>query len=332
MRKTCLVLISLVAILLFGACSGAAENAHEHSYVYVRTVVEKRETPVTVEGFFVHEDRIFYYYTVQKFPWEVGASDPLQAEVFIVSILPDGTDRQEVLVSIEQFIHAIHGMRVTEAGNFAMVLGFFDYNGAGEWVSAYAEFDFLGNMIVFEEIKGVIPENAERISVLDGLFTAEGEIVLYVPASMDTLSNVVHIDNRQNIIGRVQTYSTHGLVQARDGRIFAHDWGSLRLREMDFLRETTGAPISLSVSAIHQVVTPGAESTFCLYVNDGAHLLGYCLDTHTATPILNWAEVGLEQHLLYIDFLTHGQISILAIESGRWTEHTLLLFTPVVQT
>jgi hypothetical protein len=332
MRKICLTVLILATIFLLIACDYAyvTDIYDPQEYEFEQIMSEQIGSLEFMHGIFVHGDRIFYYYYIVT-PNLVSATD-MQREVVVVSVLYGGTDRREISVMLPYQIHFIFDGRITADGNIALILNYSAHDGANwERRTSYIEIDEYGEILRFSEIKNEIAESVNIGQALVGLFAQNGEIILYIPADIEVMPSVVRVDGTLSVVEYIHIYSIHALFQTNDGRIFYREWGSMNLREIDFSSGTVSEPTRHVALERTSVISASSYSRYSFYINDITYLLGYNVDTKTATQLINWADVGLDNQALRIDFFQDGRIAIIAIGLEDLITLSLYVFTPITQ-
>jgi hypothetical protein len=326
MKRICVtILIVAIAVLLI-ACDYTYVADGDDSHEFTQTLIEQIETSNFIEGIFVYGDRIFYHY------YYPDIIPPIHREIVVVSMRYDGTDRRETSLLLPYQVHIIFDGRITTDGNIALILNYSTRDGESLiGMVSYVEFDKSGKIVQFSEVESAISENLDISRALFGFFTAEDEIVLYVPADGEAMPSLARIDDTFSITEHVHIHFTYNRIQANDGRIFYHEWSSLSLREVDFSLGTVSEPIHHAILENARVFSARAYCKFSFYVDDGVNLLGYCIDTKTATQLINWADVGLANHRFRIDFFQDGRIAIMATDIDNLSSRSLYVFTPVTQ-
>jgi len=319
-------------------------------YVYVPSFIDLPEITDRVSSAVVHGDRIFYYYIERDMPdrdadidWETW--EPAPPNIIVASMTAEGGDKQRVVIPATGDHVNVPGFHITAEGNLALIIENheWDMQTGSSVTMSYAEYDFQGNRIVYEELD-IVPPGGGWFQVERAFFLADGGLLL--TAWTDRGSVLISMDAQRTVQGQIQVDSgSQILAQLADGRLMMMDWEREGdsfysvLREIDLEVTDFGETFRLTMSNVRALFPSREGSPFDLYIDDGTHLFGYDLATGERTLLLNWIESGLAADWDYhVSFLGDGRISILSSnwEGGRdggrdggWsTEMILLTRTP----
>jgi len=313
-RLLCICATLFIAVLVLAACSdkndpsgsegnrdGSDDASIFEDYAYQPFLISLPETSCPVNGSLVHDDRILYWYT---------DSDKT---VVIVNIAADGSDRQETKIPFSDWSVRAGGLRVTEDGNYAVVIRTYNED---------------GNIIVY----GVYSPQGARISSkeLDIIDVPEGYSVLLEQVAFDDSGNIAIIisgvgaedelhllDKDGTPLGKLTIPLFQSIITLRDGRVVVSDFSGTNnnLREIDFAKAGLGEEIPLTIPGLRRILPAGADRSYDLLVDDGNYLYGYMLKSDTKITLLNWLESKLALSQDYhIGFLSDNRITILHTE------------------
>ncbi|MCL2588561.1 MAG: hypothetical protein FWD84_04035, partial [Oscillospiraceae bacterium] len=342
---TRLLALTLALALLLAACGGGGgagggggrapadvniNNSIIENYVYLPTFVNLSDVTERVYGSVAHGDRIFFYYVEHpEFPAVPEGADledidladydfmPSPPDIVIANVAVDGSGLQRATIPAPASSVDISGFRVTDEGNFAMVIvgHEWDIQGGSSTTVFYGEFGQDGSEILMEEID-IVPAGANWFHVDRAFFTTDGRMVL--TAWADRGMELYLVDSDRRVIGQIEAESVHSIGETQDGRVMAQDWDSEGddffqvLREIDFETGDFGEVFRVTLTNMRNLFPAPEGAAFDLLVDDGSHLFGYHLETGERTLILNWIEAGLASDWDYhVGFLANDGISVL---------------------
>ena len=334
--RVCALVLALVFTL--AACGGGGTQAGETGsditpvamgqfadYAFVPSYILLTDIDSHIHGSFAHEGRIYFYYTERyQFPddfdwgsvdWNTWQDPP--SSILVASVLPDGSDLQEVRIQMQTGSPEMRELHITEAGNFRAVVIEREWDTMrGETVDVFlAEFDRAGNEISLQQLN-VTPPGSGGISIDRVEITTDGYVLL--TAWLDRGDALFVVAPTGNIVAEVDVEWARAITSTQDGRAFAFA-GSMvgdswveQLHEIDLATGALGATIPLALGSVRNIHTAPEHMPFDLLIETGMHLFGLNLETGEIEQVLNWIDAGVALEWgTPIAFFEDGRISVL---------------------
>ena len=358
-----LVALFLALVLLFSACSGgsgtvaqgesggvsAAQMGLFADYMFVPDFLDIPTIQNNIAGTMAYNGRIYYHFVdhpshdfpedfdPETFDWSTW--EPPTPAMVIASMLPNGSDFQEIRIDFDGGSVEMAGLHIADNGNFRLLMIEREWDpNRGETTNVFlTELDHAGNQTFSMELD-VVPPNTQWFGISQALVTAEGYIL--VSAWLDRGDALLALDPNGNMLFNVEINSVRAIAQGKNGGIFlsggemiGDNWVET-LRELDLATGNLGDSIVTGLSSINSIHTPGQNMDFDLLLEDGMHLFGFDLATGELSLLLNWIESGIAaQWGRNLSFLDDGRIAVISsdwddnVEGGWRTEFILLTQT-----
>jgi len=315
----------LIAILILAACGDKSDNENNENsrppgldsisdtsildeYVYQPFQISLPEASYPVNGALVHEDRVIYWYSTSDMT------------IVVVNMAADGSDRQETNIPVSGLTVRVGGLRVTDEGNYAIVMRTFDEDGNNIIYGVYSP---QGARISSKELEIIDVPDGFAIQIEQVAFDDSGNIAIII-GGIGTEDELHLLDKDGTPLGKLAVAYFQSIVRLQDGRIAVSDFSGANyfLHEVDFTKVGLGETFPLSITGVRKVLPAGSDQTYDLLVDDGNYLYGYHLNTNSKTTLLNWLETKLALSPDYhIGFLSNNRIAILYAEFSQAGEN-----------
>ena len=321
MKRIC-ALFMLICTLLLVACSrdnvddhesegkaesyGNRDNTFLENYVYMPRQVNFANPAYPVQGATALGEMIYYWY-VNSAP-----------DIVIVSMLADGSDKQETRIPTQGFAVDIGGMQITDDGYYKIVRNEFHENDSN--VVIYGMYDQQGAEVYSRDLSNIVTPNRASVLLEQAVFTEDGNLALTVWGDRGTELYLFNIESTSP--GPLSIDNTqlgfHSIVKLRDGRVMAlhRDGDRNYLQEIDFAAGDWGEVTPLPIRNARKLLPAMDSQPFDLLVDDGSYLYGYTFETETQTPLISWIEAEISTvHNYHIGQLAGERVFLFNIVS-----------------
>jgi len=259
------------------------DNTFFEEYVFLPLQINFPDLPYPIQGATAFGEDIYYWY-VNSAP-----------DIVIVSMMADGSDKQETRIPVQGFDASIGGVKITDDGCYKVVLNEF-HEGRGNIV-VYNMYDQQGEQVYSRDLSDIISPNRASVILEQAVFAEDGNLALSVWGERGT--ELFLFDSEGTSKGTLSLGNNqmgfHNLVKLRDGRVMAlhRDGESNYLQEVDFTIGDWGEETPLPIRNARKLLSAMDDRPFDLLVDDGSYLYGYSFETETKTPLISWIEAGI---------------------------------------
>ena len=321
MKKTALIVIIVFFAMLLTACGdddshergndreadtgniavlGNVENTIIENYIYLPQKIDLQGLPYQIQGAMLHGERIYYWYA------------DYTANIIVASMDFDEGNPQNIQIPVSEGFVSIGGVRIKENGNIELIYSV-NY-GDGNASLNYGQFTSQGVEVMKEDLGGVVPSEFEWFNLRQAVFTENGHIALSGGVGRAGYELLL-LDSERNLMGYLHINHGERISLLRDGRvvIWSEERTNNTLREICFDTGDFGEEFKLTVEHFRNLLCAGDNSAYDLLLFDGTNIIGYELETATATPLFNWFEINLGVAIseFFIGFLPSGQMFVL---------------------
>jgi len=318
-----IIIIILSVSLFISACSrnnsgedaidGNKDSSFIDSFIYLPNQIELPGLSFPINGMTIHDERIYFWYTKDI------------NNIAVESMDVDGRRRQETHLITNNIDESpssafVGGLRVTDSGEFVAIKHI--ANNVGNIVMSLNTYNPQGEEISKKILTEITTPDEIPFMLEQVVFTNDGNIAIIVSGSFSDKAQVYLYDIKGIFLGQLFINIDENITTLHDGRAVAlnRSDSEMSLREINFATGDWGASIRLSDSTTTQnmqrILSAGSNHKFDLLVDDGNYLYGYCLETNTITPIINWIEsnIKIPHHLYHLVFIDEDSFALLYTE------------------
>jgi len=260
---------------------GDIDNSVIENYIYIPKQVRLGGLSYHVSGMKTHGEQIVFWYVD-------SASD-----IVIVSVLPDGSNREETKVAVLSERTQVGELNITNDGNFELII--YVINEYENTIAiSYRLKSPQGVELRAIDLSETLPTiDPELFRIWQAVFDDEGNFV--IRAQIADENALFLFDGEGNLLGTLIVHYGDELVRLSDGSVAALSRvvRNNYLRVLDFDTGDWGITIPLPISDVRHLFYAGATE-FDLLIFDGRNIIGYVIETATQTPLFNWIEACLD--------------------------------------
>jgi hypothetical protein len=260
--------------------TGSVDNTVIENYIYVTEKIDMQYLAYQIQGAMLQDNRIYYRYADSE------------SNIVVISMTVDGGNRQSTQLPVSEGLISIGSVRFSDNGNIEV---FYSVSrGFGDSSLIHRVYTSQGVELSNAYLSDILPPDIQMFNIGDMLFTEMGYSALTVTAG-NIGFEVLLFDSSKELIGHLSLGFGENILKLSDGRIVV--WNSERensnLREIRFDTGDFGETFTLSVQSFQNLACAGDSDEYDLLLFDGTNIIGYEINSATATPLFNWFEVNL---------------------------------------